>query len=194
MKEFVLATSSPRRKEIFERFNIPYIAVESKVEERLNELDSPIQYTMGLAFEKAYYVSRSYEDSIVIGADTIVVFEDQILEKPRDEDDAFRMLSILSGKVHEVISGISIINLSTNKKVVDYDITQVKFRKLTEDLIHKYIESKEPLDKSGSYGIQGFGGLFVESIFGSYYNVIGLPIVKLDELLIKHFNISLIGR
>lgn len=192
MDKLILATSSPRRKELFEKFNIDYIAVESNVMERFDASNTPIQYAMSLAFSKAYSVSQLYQEDIVIGADTIVVYNDEILEKPKDEEDAFRMLQILSGNEHRVISGISIINLNSNIKIVDYDITRVKFRNLDTGTIKKYIETKEPLDKSGGYGIQGFGGLLVESIVGSYYNVIGLPLVKLDELLMRYFKISLI--
>ena len=192
MDKLILATSSPRRKELFEKFNIDYIAVESNVMERFDSSNTPIQYAMSLAFSKAYSVSKLYKEDIVIGADTIVVYNDEILEKPKDEEDAFRMLQLLSGHEHRVISGISIINLNSNTKIVDYDITRVKFRNLDTGTIKKYIGTKEPLDKSGGYGIQGFGGLLVESIAGSYYNVIGLPLVKLDELLMRYFKISLI--
>jgi septum formation protein len=166
--------------------------VESKVSEVLDPRDKPIPYAMAIAYAKAYEVSKQYEDKIVIGADTIVVYKDEILEKPKDEEDAYRMLQLLSGKEHQVISGLAIINLSQNKKVVDYDLTKVKFRDLEPITIRKYIETEEPLDKSGAYGIQGLGGILVESIVGSYYNVIGLPLVKLDELMLKHFNKSLI--
>ena len=192
MKKVVLASSSPRRKELFDKFNIDYLAVDSNIAEVLNPCDTPLQYAMGLAFSKAYKVASSYKDCIVIGADTIVVHNDKILEKPLDDMDAYRMIQLLSGDWHEVISGICLINLSTNTKVIDYDLTRVKFRNLKPNTIDKYVKTKEPLDKSGAYGIQGFGGILVESIVGSYYNVIGLPLVKLDELLIKHFNSSLI--
>lgn len=192
MNKFILASSSPRRRELFDRFNIDYFAVESKIDEYLNPTDTPLQYAMGLAFAKAYNVAKSYEEDIIIGADTIVVYNDTILEKPCDENDAFRILELLSGNEHEVISGLCILNLSTHRKVIDYDITKVKFRKINPITIWKYIETKEPMDKSGAYGIQGYGGLLVESICGSYYNVMGLPLVKLDKLLIKHFNKSII--
>ncbi len=192
MKKIVLASSSPRRRELLDKFNIEYLAVDSNIAEVLNPTDTPLQYAMGLAFSKAHRVACLYKNNIVIGADTIVVHNDKILEKPLDDVDAYRMIQILSGDWHEVISGICIINLSTNTKVIDYDLTRVKFRKLKSNTIDKYVKTKEPLDKSGAYGIQGFGGILVESIAGSYYNVIGLPLVKLDELLIKHFNSSLI--
>ncbi|MDR7870280.1 MAG: Maf family protein [Tissierellaceae bacterium] len=192
MNKLILATSSPRRIELFNKFNIEHTAINSNIVEKLHQSDTPIQYAMGLAFSKAYSVAKLYESDIVIGSDTIVVHNNKILEKPNDEEDAIRMLKALSGNEHPVISGICIMNLSTNIKVVDYDITKVKFRSLSSSTIQKYVETKEPLDKSGAYGIQGFGGLLVERIVGSYYNVIGLPLAKLDDLLIKHFNKSLV--
>lgn len=192
MNKLILATSSPRRKELFEKFNIDYLAVDSNIVERLDPDDTPLQYAMRMAFSKAYSVSKSYEEDIVIGSDTIVVYNDEILGKPKDEEDAYRILKLLSGNEHLVITAISIINLASNTKVVDYDLTKVKFRNLSDDTILKYLQTKESLDKSGAYGIQGFGGLLVESIAGSYYNVIGLPLVKLDEMLIKYFKYRII--
>ncbi len=192
MSKLVLATLSPRRKELFEKFNIDYLAVASDIVEEFESDDEPLQYAMRMAFFKAYSVSKLYENHIVIGTDTIVVYNNEILEKPKDQKDAFRMLKILSGNEHRVISGISIINLASGIKIVDYDITKVRFRNLSDDKILKYIDTNESLDKSGGYGIQGFGGLLVESIAGSYYNVVGLPLVKLDELLMKHFDFSIL--
>lgn len=192
MNKLILATSSPRRKELFEKFNIDYLAVDSNIVERLDPDDTPLQYAMRMAFSKAYSVSKSYEEDIVIGSDTIVVYNDEILGKPKDEEDAYRILKLLSGNEHLVITAISIINLASNTKVVDYDLTKVKFRNLSDDTILKYLQTNESLDKSGAYGIQGFGGLLVESIAGSYYNVIGLPLVKLDEMLIKYFKYRII--
>ena len=192
MDKLILATSSPRRKDLFDKFNIDYLAVESNIIEKLSISDNPIQFAMTMAFSKAYNVAKQYDQDIVIGADTIVVYKDEILGKPKDEDDAYRMLKALSGKEHDVISGICLVNLSRKIKVVDFDITRVKFRDISDGIIMKYIATKEPLDKSGAYGIQDFGGLLVESIHGSYYNVIGLPLVKLDELLIRYFDLSII--
>lgn len=192
MNRLVLATSSPRRKALFDKFNISHLARDSSVIEKLSPSDQPIQYAMAMAFSKAYSVAQDFSKDIVIGADTIVVYRGEILGKPKDEADAFRMLKFLSGNEHHVISGICLINLASNKKIVDYDLTRVKFRDINDEIIWKYIASKEPLDKSGAYGIQDFGGLLVESIHGSYYNVMGLPLVKLDELLIKYFDLSII--
>ena len=147
---------------------------------------------MSLAFQKAYDISKLYPDKIVIGADTIVVYDGQVLGKPKDNDDAFRILKLLNGNEHNVITGISLIQNSSNIKIVDYESTLVKFRFLSDKEINNYIETFEPMDKAGAYGIQGQGALLVEKINGCYLNVVGLPLVKLDFLLNKFFKISLI--
>lgn len=192
MEEIILASSSPRRKEILEKYNIFPKVVGSKLIEKTALGEDPIQIAMSLAFQKAFSVSEEYPDFIVIGADTIVCFEDNILGKPKDYDDAFRILKLLNGKEHHVITGISLVQKSKNIKVVDYQITRVKFRKLSDEQIKSYILTDEPFDKAGAYGIQDNGALLVEWINGCYLNVVGLPLVKLDFLLNKFFKISLI--
>lgn len=192
MDNIILASSSPRRRELFEKFNIEHRVVESNGKEIVDYKDNPYITAMGLAFSKAYDICKIYKESIVIGADTIVVLEDQILGKPKDRLDAQKMLELLSGKKHEVITGIALINLEKKKKIVDYESTIVKFEKLSRNLINRYIDSKEPLDKAGAYGIQGYGGLLVKGINGAYDNVIGLPMSKLNKLLYTHFDIELL--
>lgn len=192
MEEIILASSSPRRKEILERYNIFPTIIASDIIERTNIGENPEQIAMSLSFQKSHNISRLYPDKIVIGADTIVCYEKQILGKPRNSDDAFRILKLLNSKEHNVITGISIIQNSSNIKVVDYENTIVKFRNLSDKEIKKYIETNEPMDKAGAYGIQGYGALLVEKINGCYLNVVGLPLVKLDFLLNKFFKISLI--
>ena len=191
MKEIILASKSPRRRELLEKYRISHKVVESNIEEIYNG-ESPISYVMALSLEKALNVSGDNPEKIIIGADTVVVFEDRILEKPKNERDAFNMLRALSGNTHQVISGIALVRGEDNIRVVDYEITTVRFGELSDETIYKYIESKEPLDKAGAYGIQGLAGLFVEGIEGCYQNVIGLPIFKLQYLLKKYFNISII--
>lgn len=192
MDNIILASSSPRRKELLEKYNLKHSVKESKIVEKINEKDGPYELVMGLAFEKAYNISKQYEDHIVIGADTIVVFEKNILGKPKNIDEAKRTLELLSGKEHRVITGIALINMEKNIKIVDYEETMVKFRQLDKELIKRYMATKEPFDKAGAYGIQGYGGLLVEGINGSYDNVIGLPVGKLNRLLEKHFDISIL--
>lgn len=189
--DIILASSSPRRKEILENTNIKFNIVKSDIEEQISEGESPEQVAMRLAFEKCMDVALKHEESLVIGADTIVVLDDMILGKPKDEQDAYYMLNKLSNSVHQVITGISLINLKGNKKIIDYVVSNVKFKDLSEEDIKDYIQTKESLDKAGSYGIQGYGALLVDEIQGDYFNIVGLPISRLSDLLKEHFSINL---
>nr|WP_300002052.1 Maf family protein [Tissierella sp.] len=193
MKPIILASSSPRRKEIFDRYNFDYKIIKQDIEEIVTEEDTPEQLVMSLSFRKAHSIAKSNPKAIVIAADTVVVYRGKILSKPKDKEDAFRMLESLSGETHEVITGISIINEETNTKIVDWEKTKVKFRELNKATIETYISSGEPFDKAGSYGIQAIGALLVEKIDGCYLNVVGMPLVKLDKLLNKYFDISIIN-
>lgn len=192
MEKIILASSSPRRKEILAKYNVDFSIVKSDIEEKTFVGERPEQIAMSLAFQKSFNISKLYPDNIIIGADTIVAYEDEILGKPKDEEDAFRILKLLSGKTHNVITGISIINLNSKIKIVDYENTKVKFRDLDDDKIYKYLKTKEYVDKAGSYGIQGYGALLVEKIEGCYLNVVGLPLVKLDILLGEYFNLNIL--
>lgn len=193
MKDIILASSSKRREEIFKKYNFKFKIIKKDIIERIDKDDSPEELVMSLAFRKAYIVAKDHPEKIVIGADTVVVYKDEILSKPKNNDDAFRMLSLLSGKTHQVITGISVLNLDSNQKIVDFEKTNVKFRDLDREIIDKYISTKEPFDKAGSYGIQGIGALLVEKIDGCYLNVVGLPLVKLDKVLNRFFDISIIN-
>lgn len=192
MKKMILASNSPRRKELLERFDMDIKIVGSNFIEKENPGETPIQIAMSLALSKALSVSKNYKDDIVLGADTIVVYNNIILGKPKDGEDAYRILDLLSGNTHEVITGVSIIREKDNIKIIDYEKTIVKFRKLNHNLILKYIETKEPLDKAGAYGIQGVGEILVEKIDGCYSNVVGLPLTKIDFYLDKYFGFQLI--
>ncbi len=190
MNKIILASGSPRRKEMLEKFNLNPTVVNSKYIEKSMPYENPVQVTMSLAFNKALSVSENYKDDIVIGADTIVVYNNIILGKPKDEEDAYRILSLLSGNTHEVITGIALIHVDRNIKIIDYEKTKVKFRKLDSKRILKYIETGEPFDKAGAYGIQGLGAILVEKIDGCYSNVVGLPLTKIDFYLNQYFGIS----
>ncbi|NLV89838.1 MAG: septum formation protein Maf [Tissierellia bacterium] len=193
MEKIILASSSPRRIEFLKKYNLNPIVVKAEIQERTVEGEKPEQIAMSLAFEKAFWVSNQFNNGeIIIGADTIVVYKDEILGKPKDKEDAFRMLKALSGEEHSVITGICIIKANTNIKIVDYEQTLVKFRELTDEKILNYIGTNEPMDKAGAYGIQGFGEILVDKIMGSYSNVVGLPIGKLDYILNKYFNINML--
>lgn len=192
MKRIVLASSSPRRKEILEKYIDNFEIVTSEVKEIIMPDDDPIQLTMALAFQKAESVAKKIDyPALIIAADT-VVYLNKILGKPKDEEDAYEILNSLSGKIHYVISGISIYDTISETKVIDYEITKVKFRELQSEKIIKYIETGEVMDKAGAYAIQGYGEILVDWIEGSYSNIVGLPITKLDKLLERHFKMKLL--
>ena len=186
----ILASASPRRKEILENINVKFDIVKSDIDEVILEDELPPQVVMRLAFEKSMDVAKSNQESLVIGADTIVVFNNTILGKPKDKEDARNTIKLLSGNTHEVITGISLINLSANKKIIDYVVSKVKIKDLSEDDINDYINTGESLDKAGAYGIQGYGSLLIEEIQGDYFNIVGLPISKLSDLVKTHFDIN----
>ncbi len=187
----ILASASPRRREILENTNVKFDIISSSIEELVLEGESPCQMVMRLAFEKGIDIASKRKSDLVISADTIVVLDNTVLGKPKDEKEAKVMITNLSGKTHQVITGVSLINLENDKKVIDYVISNVKFKNLSEDDINDYIKTKESLDKAGAYGIQGYGALLVEEIQGDYFNIVGLPISKLSDLLKVHFNINL---
>ena len=184
----ILASKSPRRVEILEKIVKEFEVVQSNFDENTIDFKGDIEkYVKDLSRNKAIEVSkRLNEPSIVIAADTVVFQNGKVLEKPKNEEDAFSMLSSLSGNTHKVYSGVCIVN-TENLDIESFVCeTKVKFSKLTDDQIDRYIESKEPMDKAGAYGIQGLGGVFVEKIDGCYYNVMGLPINKLNAFLCSY--------
>lgn len=190
MNKIILASASPRRLNMLKEYGLDIEVIPADINEIARENEKPEQIATALAFEKAHSVSLDREDELVLGADTIVVLGDKILGKPRDQYDAFEILMSLSGKEHRVITGISLIK--GNIKIIDYEITRVKFRELNREQILKYIDTNEPMDKAGAYGIQGYGKILVEKINGSYSNVVGLPIVKTDFLLTRFFDIKIL--
>jgi septum formation protein len=189
--KLVLASASPRREEILKKLNLKFTIVPSKInEEEFTESD-PVELVKKLALEKAKSVSELVEEAIVIAADTVVVYNNKILGKPEDEADAKEILSYLSSNQHQVITGVAVLNSQTKESHVDHNITDVKMMTMTEKEIDNYIETGEPMGKAGSYAIQGYGGLFVEEIKGSYHSVMGLPIHQLAKLLDK-FNYGIL--
>ncbi len=179
----ILASASPRRREILSRFIPEFKVMPSKASEECS-LGEPAEYALELARRKALEVySRASPDSTVIGADTVVSVDGRILGKPKDGEEAFRMLKLLSGRVHRVTTGYCIVH--RGEEHCGKTVTEVKFRELDDGLIRAYIATGEPMDKAGAYGIQGKAGLFVEWIKGDYYNVVGFPLEivwKLREL------------
>lgn len=187
----ILASNSPRRREILENAKVRFSVKGSHINEIIKDNESPEETVMRLAYEKALDISKDNKDALVIGADTIVVINDTILGKPKDEQEAYDMIKLLSGKTHYVITGFALINLSLDKKVIDHQISKVTFKELPNDCIKDYIQTKESLDKAGAYGIQGYGALLVNNIEGDYFNIVGLPISKISDCLKDHFDINL---
>jgi septum formation protein len=164
---------------------------KSDIEEVILENESPEDMVVRLAYEKAFDVAKRNTDRLVIGADTIVALDNEVLGKPKDQNEAYQMIKRLSNKTHKVITGISLINLKENKIIKDYVVSFVTFKDLSEDSIKDYINTNESLDKAGAYGIQGYGALLVKNIQGDYFNIVGLPISRLSDLLKNHFDINL---
>lgn len=183
--KIILASASERRQELLGRLVDDFKIEVSKFDEDTVPFEGDTdKYVKAVALGKALDVeSRISEEAIIISADTIVVQNDNILGKPKDKQDAFKMLKSLQGKSHFVYSGIVVINTKTNKIKQESLSTKVTFSEISDEEILEYIETKEPLDKAGSYGIQGRGGVFVKGIEGCYYNVVGLPLNKLKSML-----------
>lgn len=186
----ILASASPRRIELLKQFNIEFDTIPSDIHEIIRRNEKPKQAVMSLALEKALQVSNKAPEALVIASDTVVYF-DEILGKPNDYDEAFSMLKKLSGRTHEVYTGIALLNDYSKLKVIDYEVTKVTFNKLSDDDIKDYLLTGEAFDKAGAYGIQGFGALLVNKIEGDYFNVMGLPLSKLNVLLKKFVQIDL---
>lgn len=186
----ILASNSPRRKELLSQIGLDYDVIPSSFEEKITDMEVS-ELVRHFAYMKAKDVASSVEDdALVIGADT-VVYLDEVLGKPRDEEDAFRMLRKLSGREHYVLSGFSVIQAKTGRCTTEFESTKVKIRHLEDYEILNYINTGEPMDKAGAYAIQGLGSLFVEEIKGDYFNVVGLPLYRLGRVL-ESFGLELL--
>jgi septum formation protein len=191
MKKIILASASPRRKELLEKIGLKFEVEPGDINEELQSDLPPQELAKKLSQEKALAVSKKYSDAIIIAADTIGVFEGKIVGKPRTSTEATKMLRMLNGKSHLVVTGFTIIDTKTGKTVSKSVETTVYFRKLTEAEIDAYVKTGEPLDKAGGYALQGLGALIVEKITGDFYNVIGLPLSALVESL-KTFGVKVL--
>lgn len=182
---YVLASASERRKELLKRLVPNFKAIVSGFHEDTIAFNGSFpQYVMNISEGKVADVKNKLKDNaVIIGCDTIVAFKNEVMGKPKSESEAFQMLTQLSGNTHQVYSGITVYNTENNEMKKDFVCTDVKFSDLSEDEIKAYIKTGEPMDKAGAYGIQGYGGLFVEKINGCYYNVVGLPLNKLNYIL-----------
>ncbi len=184
-KALILASNSPRRKELMRQIGLDFRVDPADVDESVFPGESPEGYAVRVALDKARAAAARAGTGIVIAADTIVVLDDEILGKPADPGDAERMLKLLSGNVHRVITGLAVMDAATGKVLTRTSITRVWFRSLAPHEIISYIATGEPLDKAGAYGIQERGALLVDKIDGCYFNVVGLPLSLLGELLLS---------
>ncbi len=181
-----LASKSPRRRKLLKQLGLNFKSFSIDLHEEILDGEHPVQTVKRLALHKSQKAVKKVDSGIVITADTIVVLDSEIIGKPKNENDAFKILSKLSGRTHTVYTGFVIHNIDTNKKIIDYEKTKVTFRKLSATEIKDYINTGSPMDKAGAYGIQDdFGAVFVKKIDGCYYNVVGLPLAKLYRSLLQ---------
>ena len=185
----VLASASPRRKKLLEQLGLSFEVQASNVDESFNANDAPQDIVQHLAAKKSRGIDVKFSDCLILSADTIVVLDRQILGKPASKEEACRMLTKLSGKQHEVFTGIALSHPASNRFVTNAAVTRVTFAQLTEKEILSYVATGSPMDKAGAYGIQDDrGALFISSIQGDYYNVVGLPLYTLYSTLKRVFD------
>jgi septum formation protein len=182
LPKIILASASPRRAEILRIANWPFDTLAVNIDESRREGEAAAAYVQRLAREKAEAAALKVRELSVVGADTTVTVDHHILEKPTDEDDAARMLRLLSDRWHQVLTGVAIIDRNTSETTVALQQTEVRFAAMTETEIQTYVATGEPMDKAGAYAIQGFGARYIERIKGDYFNVMGLPLRLLYEL------------
>ncbi|MGE5405566.1 MAG: Maf family protein [Candidatus Saccharibacteria bacterium] len=183
MKRLVLASGSPRRRQLLESLGLNFDIIPPPAEEITQNWNTPQDYAEQLSQYKARQIAEKVTDAVVLAADTIVVKNHEIMGKPQNPQEAQDMLQALSGAPHTVVTGICIIDVSSGCELLDSESTTVYFKKLSDEKISRYIETGEPFDKAGAYGIQGHGALLVEKVEGCFYNVVGLPMAKLESML-----------
>lgn len=181
--KIILASGSPRRKELLASLGLSFSIIPSQVDETVPDDWTPAQVVEALSERKASDVAQTQEQGLVIGSDTIVVLDGQVLGKPRDEEEAFAMLTRLQGREHEVYSGLAIIDAATGETRIGHNMTKVKMKLLSPEKVKQYIASGEPMDKAGSYAIQGLGATLIERMEGDYFNVVGLSVSMLADYL-----------
>jgi septum formation protein len=179
--KLILASASPRRSELLRNAGIAFTVEPADVPEQALPSEQPLQYAQRLARDKARAVFARHPDNVVLGADTIVVADELLLEKPRDVEDAARMLRILSQRTHQVISGVCV--MASGFEQTEAEITEVRFSPLSAEEISDYVATGEPMDKAGAYAIQGIASRWVERIDGCYFNVVGLPVPRVYRML-----------
>jgi septum formation protein len=185
-RSYILASRSPRRIHLLKQIGLNFRSIDPCIEELEEPDHNPIHTVKHNSLEKSRKVAFKHNNEIVIGADTVVCLDKMILNKPASDKQATDFLKLLSDRKHFVYTGINLINTSNGNEIFDYEKTEVRFRKLEDDEIRYYVKNYSPLDKAGAYGIQDdFGCLFIKKINGDFYNVVGLPLVKLYENLKK---------
>ena len=178
--QLILASGSPRRKELLGLFGIPFVVRAADIDETMDPEKAPFDEVARVSRAKAMAAARQ-EDDIVIAADTIVVCQGKILGKPKNKAEAIRMLTLLSGRDHQVMTGCTVLRGERSETFTE--VTDLHFRPLRQKEIEKYVDTGEPMDKAGAYGIQGGAALFCERMVGDYYNVMGLPVCRLGQTL-----------
>jgi len=184
-KKIILASTSPRRHGLAQTMGLDFDIVPSNYEEDMTKKMKPREMVLAFSYGKALDVAKKFKEGIVIGVDTIVVFNGKNLGKPKTKEQAFKMLKSYSEKKQYVYSGVCLIDCKTGKTIKDCEITEVYFRKMTDSEIRKYVSTGEPLDKAGAYGIQDLSSIFIEKINGCYFNVVGFPIHNIYKNLKK---------
>ncbi len=186
MSKLVLASQSPRRRELLALLGIPFEVVYSNVNESPRPGEAPADFVARTARDKGTAVAKRISDAVILSADTIVSLDGGIFGKPRDTDDAVRMLQLLSGRQHSVLTAVSVIDSSSGERSEDIAETKVWFRELDREIIDEYVKREDLLDKAGAYAIQGFASVFIPRIEGNYPNVMGLPLPLTYDLLTHH--------
>lgn len=196
MEKIILASASPRRSEILKNIGADFEVLVSEADESSVSPDCGAElYVQELALLKAAAAAKKTDmkrNAVIISADTVVCLDGGILGKPKDKADAAKMLRLLSGREHTVITGVCIFRLKDAFSVCDSVVTKVRFKDLTDEVIERYIATNEPMDKAGAYGIQGKGSLLCEKIDGDYFNVVGLPVSEICDILRNEFGIELL--
>ncbi len=185
-RQIILASASPRRRELLHQVGIEPVIVPSHVEEVMTGTE-PDQVVMELSSQKAQDVAAGYrgQEAVVIGADTVVAGDGQILGKPADREDAIRMIAMLAGRSHQVYTGVTLVFCRTGKTVTFAEKTDVHVYPMTRSQIEQYVDTKEPMDKAGAYGIQGYFAAYIRGIRGDYTNVVGLPVGRVCQALFE---------
>ena len=182
---FILASQSPRRRELLASIGLDFDVVPSNIPEARGEDESPEEYVARLSREKAAAIAREHPSRWIIAADTTVLLGDQILEKPLDDEDAKRMLATIAGRTHIVYTGVTLQNVERQHHETRVATSEVRMLPLDARDVAWYVATGEPLDKAGAYAVQGIGAMFIDSIHGSYTNVVGLPLATLFQMLRK---------